>query len=189
MRLLHTLAVLALFCFALAIAGCKSLEINDSDSFDTAKKGIIEVRVTDAPPEYDLASIDIVFSTVEIHKTGDGEGEGGWIQIPVVNGQLDLIELDNLDLEELLATELVTPGTYNQLRVIIDTISVTLAGDGDAPYVFIPSGELKFNQHFLVLDDIATILLLDFDASESMVVTGSGRIIFSPVVHLSVNQE
>ena len=189
MRIIYTIAVSILLSFVFFIAGCDTFSTNDSGSFDTAKNGLIEIRVTDAPPEYDIASIDVVFSIVEVHKTGDGQQEGGWVRIPIVNGQLDLIELDNEDLEELLASTLITPGAYNQLRVVIDEISVTLNGEGEPPYVFVPSGELKFNQHFVIMDDVTTVVLLDFDAKESMTVTDSGRIIFNPVVHLTVNQE
>jgi len=189
MKIINAVTVSILLCFVFLLAGCGLSTTDDSGSFDTTKNGIIEIRVTDAPPEYDIASIDVVFSIVEVHKTGDGQQEGGWVQIPIVNGQLDLIELDNEDLEELLATLPITPGTYNQLRVVIDEISVTLNGEGEPPFVFVPSGELKFNQHFVIMDDVTTVLLLDFDAKESMTVTGTGRIVFSPVVHLTVNQE
>jgi hypothetical protein len=189
MKVLITIASAIILCLVLVSAACDSANVNDSGSFDSAKKGIIEIRVTDAPPEYDIASIDVVFSSVEVHRTGDGQQEGGWIQVTIQNGQIDLLKLEHEDLQELLATSLVEPGTYNQLRVIIDEISVTLNGEGEPPYVFVPSGELKFNQHFVVMDDVTTVLLLDFDAKESMTTTGSGRIVFNPVVHLSVDQE
>lgn len=152
----------------------------------SAKTGTIEVRVTDAPPEYDIASIEVTFSEVAVHKAGD-DGEGEWIYITIVEGSLDLLGLEVEDLEALLATEDVTAGKYTQVRVIIDRIEVTLEGGGDPPEITLPSGELKFTRPFDVVDGETTILLLDFDATESVVVTGAGKIIFQPVVKLTIH--
>lgn len=152
-----------------------------------AKTGTIEVRVTDAPPEYDIESIDVTFSEVQVHKAVD-DGEGEWITLEIVDGNLDLLQLQAEDVEALLASEEVTPGRYTQLRVIIDTISVTLGDDGEPPEVILPSGELKFVRPFEVVEGETTTILLDFDAAKSVVVTGAGKIIFKPVVKLAVQQ-
>jgi len=152
-----------------------------------AKTGTIEVWVTDAPPEYNIASIDITFSEVAVHKAGN-DGEGGWITLEIVGGSFDLLELQAEDLEALLATEEVTAGKYTQLRVIIDTIEVTLEGVGEPPEVILPSGELKFVRPFEVVDGETTIILLDFDAEKSVVVTGQGKVIVKPVVKLTIQQ-
>ena len=164
---------------SLGLAGASCVPIVE------AKTGTIEVRVTDAPPEYDIASIDVTFSEVAVHKAGD-DGEGEWITIEIVDGSLDLLLLEEEDLEALLATEEVTAGKYTQLRVIIDTIEVTLGGDGEPPEVILPSGKLKFVRPFEVVDGETTILLLDFDAAESLVATGAGKVIFKPVVKLTI---
>jgi hypothetical protein len=152
----------------------------------SANTGTIEVRVTDAPPEYDIATIDITFSEVAIHTAGD-DGDGEWTYITIVDGSLDLLLLQD-GVDALLATGLVTAGNYTQLRVIIDTIAVTLVGGGDPPEVILPSGELKLVRPFTVEEGVTTTLLLDFIAAESIVVTGAGKIIFKPVVHLSIQQ-
>jgi hypothetical protein len=154
----------------------------------SANTGTIEVRVTDAPPEYDIATIDVTFSEVAIHTAGD-DGDGGWTYIPIdiEDGSLDLLLLQD-GVDALLATGLVTPGNYTQLRVIIDTIAVTLEGGGDPPEVILPSGELKLVRPFTIEEGVTTTLLLDFIAAESIVVTGAGKIIFKPVVKLTIQQ-
>jgi hypothetical protein len=152
----------------------------------SANTGTIEVRVTDAPPEYDIATIDITFSEVAIHTAGD-TGDGEWTYITIVDGSLDLLLLQD-GVDALLATGLVTTGDYTQLRVIIDTIAVTLVGGGNPPEVILPSGELKLVRPFTVEEGVTTTLLLDFIAAESIVVTGDGKIIFKPVVKLTIQQ-
>jgi hypothetical protein len=118
---------------------------------------------------------------------------GDWIDITIENGSLELLALGEGDLEALLATEEVTTGKYTQLRVIIDTIGVTLEPVGDPPVspeppeIVLPSGELKFVGPFEVTEGGTTILLLDFIANESIVTTGAGRIIFKPVVKFTVH--
>lgn len=158
------------------------------DSNVSAKEGTIEVRVTDAPPEYDIATIDIVFDFVAVHRV-NGEDEGEWMTIQIVDGEFDLLQLQAEDLNGLLAqsTEDMT-GRYTQLRIIIQSISVTLNGEGEVPEILLPSEELKFNRPFEVTEGETTILLLDFDAAESIVTTGAGKLIFKPVVRLSIEQ-
>ncbi len=152
----------------------------------SANTGTIEVRVTDAPPEYDIATIDVTFSEVAIHTAGDN-GDGEWTYITIVDGSLDLLLLQD-GVDALLATGLVTTGNYTQLRVIIDTIAVTLEGGGDPPEVILPSGELKLVRPFTIEEGVTTTLLLDFIAAESIVVTGAGKVIFKPVVKLTIQQ-
>jgi hypothetical protein len=65
---------------------------------------------------------------------------------------------------------------------------VTLNNDDEPPEVILPSGELKLVRPFTIETGVTTTLLLDFIAAESIVVTGAGKIIFKPVVHLSIQQ-
>jgi hypothetical protein len=152
----------------------------------SAKTGTIDVRVTDAPPEYDIATIDVTFSEVAIHTAGEN-GDGEWTYITIVDGTLDLLLLQD-GVDALMATGSVTAGDYTQLRVIIDTITVTLNNDDEPPEVILPSGELKLVRPFTVEEGVTTTLLLDFIAAESIVVTGAGKIIFKPVVKLTIQQ-
>jgi hypothetical protein len=152
----------------------------------SANTGTIEVRVTDAPPEYDIATIDVTFSEVAVHTAGD-TGDGEWIYITIVDGTLDLLLLQD-GVDALMATGSVTAGNYTQLRVIIDTITVTLNNDDEPPEVILPSGVLKLVRPFTVEEGVTTTLLLDFIAAESIVVTGDGKVIFQPVVKLTIQQ-
>ena len=153
----------------------------------SAQTGTIEVRITDAPPEYDIKTIDITFSEVAIHTAGD-DGDGEWTYITIVDGSpIDLLTLQG-GVDALLATEIVPTDNYTQLRIIIESIAVTLNNDDEPPDVILPSGELKLVRPFTVELGVTTTLLLDFIAAESIVVTGDGKIVFKPVVKLTIQQ-
>ena len=155
-----------------------------------AKTGTIEVRVTDAPPGYEVTSINITFYEVAVHRAGAEGEEGEWITLTITDGgSFDLLQLGAADLEELLATDEVTAGKYTQLRLIIGAIEVTVSGVGDPPEVTLPSSELKFVRPFDVAEGGITTIVLDFDATESLVFTGADKIIFKPVVKLSIEPE
>jgi len=123
--------------------------------------GTIEIRVTDAPPQYDIETIMVTISKVEVHKAvaeqqitqeqqGEGtqnqtaqqtqqqeqEGEGEWITIPISGeNPFDLLELQKEGIDLLLATEEVTAGKYTQIRMDIDLIEMT--------YNYTEGGETK----------------------------------------------
>ena len=166
-----------------------------------AKTGTIEVRVTDAPPGYEIISIWVTVSEeegegVKVHKAGD-DGEGDWITIGILEGANPFNLLELAGLEEVLAVGEVDAGKYTQIRMNIASVVVTYLAEGSETPVTveatIPSGELKFVRPFDVVAEETTTLLLDFIADKSVVVTGAtqsdaAKVIFKPVVKLSIEQ-
>lgn len=173
--------------------------------------GIIEVRVTDAPPREQVTSIEVTVSNVRIHKAvaeqereqehqgsdnvtqeqereqqQEQQGEGAWLSL---NGgktkSFDLIEIKGL--EEVLTVGEVEVGRYTQIRMTIEEVKVTI-GDGEPQTATVPSGELRFTRPFDVMEDETTVLLLDFDADRMVTVSGSGKVIVKPVVTLAIRQ-
>jgi len=164
-----------------------------------AKTGTIEVRVTDAPPGYDVTSIEVTVSeeSVEARRAVD-DGKGDWEPIDIIagNNPFDLSQLEG-GLQEVLAMAPVPAGKYTQIRMNIEMVEVTYTylEDGvtqeNTVEAIIPSGELKFVRPFDVVEGETTTLLLDFIADESVVVTGAVKddkvkVIFKPVVKLSI---
>jgi len=175
--------------------------------------GIIEVRVTDAPPREQVTSILVTVSNVRIHKAvaeqereqehqgsdnvtqeqeqereqqQERQGEGAWLSL---NGDeaksFDLIEIKGL--EEILTVGKVAVGRYTQIRMTIETVEVTI-GDGEPREATVPSGELRFTRPFDVMEDDTTVLLFDFDADRMVTVSGSGKVTVKPVVTLAIRQ-
>lgn len=159
-----------------------------------AKTGIIEVRVTDDPPEYDVISIMVTVAEedgIKIHKAVGEEDNDGWKTIPITgDNPFDLSLLEEQEL--VLATQEVLAGKYTQIRMTITMVEVTYRKYGDEEDTEVeaklPSGELKFVRPFEVVDGGTTIILLDFDADKSVTVTGGGKVIVKPVVKLSIQQ-
>lgn len=197
-RIISIIVILALLgSLGLIGAGCTKVV--------ESKAGTLEIWVTDAPPEYDSAllrfgflmprqreydieSIDVTVSQIDIHRAGDEE-EGEWLSIEITgDSTFGLLQFQASDLEELLAEAEIGVGGYTQVRLILGTVDITI-GDGSEPPEFVlPGGELKFVHPFEIFEGETTILLLDFDADKSIIETGAGKIIFKLVVKLIIKQ-
>lgn len=158
--------------------------------------GTVEVHVTDPGHSSNVTSIKITASAVEIHKAGSGQEqeqnqsekqqivEGEWISLNITDSSFDLIALREGGLEQLLSEGNVTAGHYTQIRLTIEKVEVTL--NGETKNATVPSGELKFVRPFDVVEGQTTILTLDFDADQSVTVTGNGEVLVRPVATLNV---
>ncbi len=162
-----------------------------------AGMGTLEVRVTDAPPEYGITEIwvtvvDSEEEGIAVHKAGD-DGEGVWITIPITGeNPFELLSLQKEGLDALLGEADVPDGKYTQIRMTIEEVTVIFddgTEGGREEVAKLPSGKLKFVRPFNVVDGETTILLLDFIADKSVTVTGKGDVIFKPVVKLVVSEK
>lgn len=145
----------------------------------------INVRLTDAPGDYDAVYIDI--QGVQIN----ADGEEGWIDLNTNTGVYNLLELSN-GLDTTLVSDQARVGEITQIRLILgDDNSVVI--NGDEIDLKVPSGSqsgLKLNVHESLLDGITYNILLDFDAARSVVEAGaSGKYILKPVIHTIVEAE
>ena len=164
-----------------------------------AGMGTIEVRVTDAPPKYTVTRIIVEISEdeeeggVQVHRV-DGEGGGVWETIDILGGRNPFVLYpDLLGLEQVLAVGDVDAGKYTQIRMNLESVTVTYTYTEDGVpqentvEAIIPSGELKFVRPFYVEEGGETTITLDFDADKSVAVTGApDKVIFKPVVKLSI---
>ena len=187
-----TKTVIALIVVSLTLVAALGLAVAGCGTGVAAKTGTIEVRVTDAPGDVQEILVEVL--SVEVHRAGAEGEEGVWIPLAIVteDNPFDLIALEGLQLT-LAGEDEVAAGTYTQLRVIIGTVTVVLEGEVGQPSITveatIPSGELKFVRPFEVAEGGITVIVLDFDATESLVFTGNDKIIFKPVVKLSIEPE
>lgn len=159
--------------------------------------GTLQIMVTDAPPEEEVTSINVTVESVEVHKAAakqeqtssnstnnSTDAEAGWLPLGILAGNetFDLLQIQGI--EEVLAVGELEPGKYTQIRMTISSVQVTL-GNGEVHDVVLPSGKLKFVRPFDIVEGQTTALLFDFDAAKSINITGSGQIIFKPVIKLS----
>lgn len=203
MKKILSLLTSVVFLAVLSLAGCTPKSTPTPTLPPTVSgTGMVEVRVTDAPPKDEVSSIVVTASKVEIHRAGAGQSQsqptssptasptaepqgGEWITVTIPEGSrvFDLIKIKGI--EEMLAKSEVRSGKYTQIRLMIDKIEVALGG-GELKPATVPSGELKFVQPFDVVPGEATVIVLDFDADKSVNITGGDKIQVKPVVKISV---
>ena len=117
----------------------------------------------------------------------DADGNGSWIQLDI-EGTFDLLLVQ--EVSEVLGTDFLDPGKYTQIRMTVDSVIVeylhgTSSGTQTAE---VPSGKLKFVRPFNIESGQTTSLLFDFIADKSINFTGSGKVIFKPVIKLQVSE-
>ena len=171
-----TLAALVSLC---ALAACN----------EGPQLGQVNLRLTDAPNP-GIASADVWVSRVYL--VGGDSG----VNISTTPAQYDLLSLQG-GVTAALGSALIPVGDYEQLRLVVDSARITLAGgatfsDGtDSRTLKVPSGmstgiKVNFGGPIHVAPGQTTIVV-DFDASRSFVFTGSGSsptgALFKPVIH------
>lgn len=161
-----------------------SCDVADDGSSDSTK-GTLQVYLTDAPGDYEAIWIDI--EAVRIHiddEEGLDEDDEGWITISDEPMRVNLLELTNGEFEVLGETEL-EEGTYSQIRLILGEDN-EIVKNGVTHSLDTPSAQqsgLKLNVHTEIEGGEIYTLLLDFDASRSIVEAGnSGKFLLKPVI-------
>lgn len=173
--------VITLITLTLLLTSCDVTDDPDSNT----SNGTLRVFLTDAPADYDAVWIDI--EEVRIHLNDDENIENndeGWITISEDPMRVNLLDLTNGELEVLGETELES-GTYSQIRLILGPDN-EIVKDGISHSLDTPSARqsgLKININADINVGETYTLLLDFDASRSIVEAGkSGKFILKPVI-------
>lgn len=162
-----------IFVSIVAIFGFGMMACNNDGSNAT-----LEVRLTDAPGDYQAVNIDI--QGVEVNA---GNDEGGWKSLDIGKGVYNILEYTN-GLDTLLGKIELPAGRVSQVRLILgNNNSIKL---NDLVYSLnTPSAQqsgLKLKINADLQEGITYRLLLDFDAARSIVSTGSGRYNLKPVI-------
>ena len=161
--------LVALFALVVIFYSCDQESSND---FSTLK-----ISLTDNPGNYDNVFVEVV--GVEVHTDADG-----WQSMPVDSAIYDLLTLQN-DVDTVLVTPQSLPsGRISQVRLILgDSNSVVVAGTA-YPLALSSQDEtgLKCNVNAILQPNTAYHLMLDFDASQSILQNGNGTYRLKPVV-------
>jgi hypothetical protein len=152
--------------------------------------GTFSVNVTDAKPMLPSGTQEVLitFEEVNVHKAG-----GGWTSLPLAQ---EPYTIDLLLFQEGHTTELVPPvslesGKYTQIRIVVSSAQIVINNIGYS--VTIPSENLKTDKQFdfQVQGGGAVNLTVDFDLSQSIVVTDENLPSYKlkPVLHINKTQE
>lgn len=143
---------------------------------------VLNVRLTDAPGDYDKVKVDIQDVQINV-----GEEEKGWTSVGNVNkGVYDLLEF-TAGKDTLLTYGSLPAGNYNQIRLILgENNSVVVNGTEHA--IKVPSGQqsgLKLLVNQTLEEGVSYNAILDFDAAKSIVDKGNGTYSLKPTIRLA----
>lgn len=145
----------------------------------------VRVELTDAPSDL-IAQADVWISQVYLQGGGD-DGEG---RVVLFENSEQALHFDLLTLQDGVTADLtgfvdVDAGTYQSLRLVVDSARVTLIEgvtfeDGtDNATLFVPSGsqsgiKVTLNDLVIVAEGESVTILVDFDVHDNFVIQGSG---------------
>jgi hypothetical protein len=141
--------------------------------------GRLNIQITDAPFPFDMVkAADVTIDMIEVHVSNSPSESSGWMTLSETSQNFNLLDLQGGVTATLLNASLPA-GTYGQIRLHVDSASVTLTDDR----VFdlnIPSGDqsgIKINvlPQIVVEGGLTTDLLLDFDVARSFVPIPAGN--------------
>ena len=167
----------------------------------------MSLGLTDASTD-EYKAVYVTISEVKVHRSETAEDdEEGWITVATPEDTFNLLELVNGVIQQLGVAELES-GTYTQMRLYLgyldsdaDSEEVNMLGD---PHPFpnyvidkddedhelkVPSGYqtgIKLIHEFEIVSGLTVDLVLDFDASASVVKAGnSGKTLLKPTIEIT----
>lgn len=164
------------------VAACGLLACNS----DEQKTAFLEIRLTDAPGDYQEVNIDI--QGIEVNASDDEQN--GWKSIEIEKGVYDLLKLTG-GIDTLLGRAELPSGKISQLRLKLGTNNSIKRNDAVRDLTT-PSGQqsgLKLNVKADLAAGVVYKLLLDFDAARSIVATGSDKFNLKPVIRTIVEAQ
>jgi hypothetical protein len=151
---------------------------------NSTNKARFQVYLTDDPGNYQQVNIDV--RDILINYSSDTAN--GWTSLGSVRtGSYDVLRLVN-DRDTLLADAEINTGRIQQIRLVLGSNN-TVKVDGQVYPLETPSAQqsgLKLNIHQDVNEGILYKLIMDFDASRSIVKTGNGKYILKPVIRTTL---
>jgi len=162
--------------------GCSK---NNNPVASSSGAGMMKVQMTDSPAGY--SEVNVVIDSVQAH-ISTSDSSSGWFTLNNKPATYNLLLLVN-GTNAVIGDDTLQAGYYDQIRLFVGSGSnVVLNGQTFA--LTTPSGSqsgIKLNVNATVQTGIAYLLTLDFDANQSIVVTGSPvspKYILKPVIRV-----
>jgi hypothetical protein len=201
--------VLLLVFSTMFIAGCTQQQpVTPTPSVTTLPKTVatavpagqstLIIAVKDAPKTTDIGTITHLWmniSEVSVYRASgnqtatetneemaatesDDSGTAGWTVVVSQPRTVDLMQLT--DVSEVIGQETMDSGQYTQIRLKIDSGTVTV--DGTEHNLEVPGGVLRLNRGFVLKPNETLKLTLDFNVEKSVIRTGSYQYKLKPVI-------
>ncbi len=158
---------------------------NKSGDSNLGNTSRLELYLTDAPGNYKEVWIDIQKVMVNVG-TDTSSNSKGWKEIPLLRpGLYNLLDFSN-GADTIIAGADLPAGVVSQIRLVLGNNNHLVLKDNSEVPLTTPSSQqsgLKLNVHTELIAGIPYALVLDFDASRSIVETGEpGTYILKPVI-------
>jgi hypothetical protein len=156
-----------------------------SCSSHDSQPATVQVRLTDAPGDFEEVNIDIL----QVQVNADSSSSSGWKSFDV-NKVYNLMQLTN-GLDTLLGQIQLPEGMVSQVRLILGDNN-TVKVSGQVLPLKTPSAQqsgLKIQVHTSIKAGVTYTITLDFDAARSVVTTGNGSYNLKPVIRSTVAAE
>lgn len=173
---MKTLKLLTCSLLMMSVFGCKKDEKTVSPTPSPAQPTPYYVRMTDAPASYSAVNIDL--QAVEI------TGNGSTVLLNTNPGIYNLLNFANGQ-DTLIATGSLTVDKVEQIRLILGPNNSVVTSNGVSHPLATPSAQqsgLKLQVHHQLQAGVAYMVLLDFDANQSIVTEGNGGYSLKPVI-------
>lgn len=152
--------------------------------------GEVSMAITDAKPMLPegVTNLFVTIEEVLVHKPGRG-----WTSLPLVESPytIDLLQFQDGNVTELVPPTKLKSGKYTQVRLVVSSAEIFFDNESTTSKepVTVPSDHLKTDKNFIfnVENDAAVDLIIHFDLSMSVVVTGTEpdpSYQLKPVLHL-----
>lgn len=175
--------LLFIFITALFTVGC-----NNDDKETGMSTGTLNVRLIDAPAEYESVLVDVQGLKINV---SEEEEESGWQDLTLkTTGQIDLLTLTDGN-SIWLAEEELPVGNIAQMRMILGPNNQIVV-NGETHELETPSAQqsgLKFKIHATIEEGKTYLLYIDFDAEKSVVEKGNGTYSLKPVITVKTEEE
>lgn len=156
---------------SLGLASCKK-----NSSSATGPNTHISIALGDKPALYDAIMLSVKQVVVVT--------SGGQKTLNIPGGPINILHF-SLGKDTLLASADIPAGTLQQIRLVLNDTGNQVVIGGTAYNLTTPSGQesgVKLNVQDTLKAGISYTFLLDFDAAQSIVTTGSGKYILKPVI-------
>jgi len=188
-------------CSAAAITLAMLLTGCESSNGGSAKSGILEVQLTDAPGDFE--SVFVTIDRVAVHRASDmndsnesneSNSTAGWFTVAEPRGTYDLLTLQNGETTQLGIGDLAA-AKYTQMRLYLGDESNDsklhpfanyVVVDGNASALTVPSMTIKENHNFTMDEGGVITMTVDFDAEQSIHSAGK-KWILNPVLHVTTH--
>ena len=171
------------YAYMLLVMGTFMVSCSDDEN-SANKQTEVKFYLTDAPTSENYKAVNIDIK--EVRYSIDGET---WENLPITEATYNLLDFTN-GKDTLISNITLLEGEHvSQIRLILGDDNELVLEDGTVVPITTPSAQesgLKFNVQENILTSSGYAVMIDFDASKSIVKKGNGGYSLKPVIRAYV---